>query len=109
MKKIKLISAKQARQIELQQINNEILEAISMNESEIILPNMSKRIGKQLKKKGFSVSYIYEHDQFYMRISWKKKEKIKKGAVKYPHHEDFSDIDNYFLGFDNNSDDGDYY
>lgn len=109
MKKVKLLSAKQVRKIELAQINQEILEAIDVHETEILVPNLSKRIVKQLKKKGFSVRYLFDCGEFYTIISWKKKEKIKKGAIKYPNHEDFKDIDDYFLGFDNNSDDGENY
>ena len=103
MKKIKLISAKKARKIEISQINEEILEAVSMYETEIIVPKVSKKMAKKLKKKGFSLTYKFENDDLFTIISWEKKGKKKKGAV---YRNDFSDIEGHFLGLDDN---GNYY
>lgn len=102
MKKIKLISAKKARKIEISQINEEILEAVSMHETEIIVPKISKKMAKKLKKKGFFLTYKFENDEFSTIISWEKKEKKKKGAIC---RNDFSDIEDYFLGLDDNNND----
>ena len=106
MKKCKLISAKQARQLEIAQINEDILEAISVYETQIVVPNLSKKAAKYLKKKGFSMVYSFDSGEFCTIISWKKKEKKKKGQI---YREDFSDIEDHFLGLDDDDDNDDYY
>lgn len=102
MKKDKLISAKKARKIEISQINEDILEAISIYKNHITIPKISKKVAKLLKKKGFTVVYSFDSGEFCTIISWKKKEKKKKGAI---YKEDFSDIEKHFLGLDDDNDD----
>ena len=105
MKKVKLLSAKKARKIEISHINQEIIEAISIHETEVLIPNVSKKNAKKLKKKGFSVVYTFDSGEVCTIISWNKKEKKKKkGSIECPYKNDFSDIEDYFLGLDDDDD-----